>query len=77
MFTTYALRSERRNYVYVGLTGDFERRLRQHNSGQNKTTKPYSPFKVIFRKESETRAAARLEEKRLKSGSGKELLRSL
>ena len=77
MFSTYVLRSERRNYVYVGLTENLERRLHQHNSGQNKTTKPYKPFILIYKKDFETRAAARVEEKRLKSGAGKEFLRSL
>jgi len=77
MYTTYALRSETRNYIYVGLTSDLTRRLSEHNSGKNKTTKPYRPFRVIFSKGFSTRIEARMEEKKLKGGSGKEFLKSL
>jgi putative endonuclease len=77
MFTTYALRSERRSYIYVGLTENLDRRRAEHNRGRNKTTKPYRPFVLIFAKEFDTRAAAREEEKRLKRGIGKEFLRAL
>jgi putative endonuclease len=47
MFYVYALKSLNRNYVYVGMTNDLERRIHQHQSGQNKTTKPYLPFVLI------------------------------
>lgn len=77
MFTTYAIKSTARNYIYVGLTENLERRLAEHNSGKNKTTKPYRPFVVIHTKECLTRIDARKEEKRLKSGSGKEFLHTL
>jgi len=77
MFYTYALSSLKRNYLYVGITSDVERRLKEHNSGKNKTTKPYRPFVLIFEKEFNTRLEARTEEKKLKSGFGKEFLKSL
>ena len=77
MFYTYALCSLERNYIYVGITSDIERRLTEHNSGKNKTTKPYRPFVLIFQKEFKTRLGARTEEKRLKSGYGKEFLKNL
>lgn len=77
MYFAYAIRSTIRNYLYVGLTSDVFRRLNEHNSGKLKTTKPYRPFTLVYKKEFETRAEARVEEKRLKSGSGKEFLKSL
>ncbi|NDV15563.1 GIY-YIG nuclease family protein [Muricauda sp. TY007] len=77
MFYTYALNSLKRNYIYVGITSDIERRIREHNSGKNKTTRPYRPFVLIFRKEFKTRLEARAEEKKLKSGYGKEFLKDL
>ncbi|TAI46996.1 GIY-YIG nuclease family protein [Flagellimonas allohymeniacidonis] len=76
-FYAYALSSLKRNYIYVGITSDVRRRLNEHNSGKNKTTKPYRPFVLIFEKEFETRLEARNYEKKLKSGSGKEFLKSL
>jgi putative endonuclease len=77
MYTVYALLSEKRNYIYVGLTLDFRRRVNEHNSKRNKTTKPYAPFKVIYTEQQATRELARAREKYFKSGAGKEFLKSL
>lgn len=77
MFFVYAIKSEVRNYIYVGLTDNFDRRLLQHNSGQNITTRAYTPFVVVLVEFYETRPEARKREKYLKSGIGKEYLKSL
>ena len=73
----YAIRSAERNYIYVGLSDNLERRVHQHNSGSNKTTKPYAPFVLIWSETFPTRIEARKREKYLKSGSEKEFLKSL
>ena len=75
MFTVYAISSIERNYIYVGLTDNLERRFFEHNNGKNKTTKPYLPFKIIYTQEFGTRLEARQNEKYFKSGIGKEKLR--
>ena len=77
MFYVYAISSLERNYIYVGLTDFVERRFLEHNSGRNKTTKPYLPFKLIFVKECATRIVARELEKYYKSGIGKEKLKAI
>lgn len=77
MFYTYAIQSTVRKYVYVGLTSDLGRRLEEHNSGKNKTTRPYTPFVLIYSEEHPNRATARAREKYFKSGIGKEFLHSL
>jgi putative endonuclease len=77
MFIVYAIKSKVRNYIYVGLTNNFDRRLLEHNSGQNRTTKAYAPFVVMLVESYKTRPEARNREKYLKSGIGKEYLRSL
>ncbi|WP_369415193.1 GIY-YIG nuclease family protein [Belliella calami] len=33
-----------RKYIYVGLTSNLDERIHRHNSGYEKTTKPYTPF---------------------------------
>jgi putative endonuclease len=73
----YAIKSTTKNYIYVGITHDIEQRLARHNSGYEKTTKPYSPFELIYCIEMPTRMEARAEEKKLKTTSGKRFLRSL
>jgi putative endonuclease len=67
MFTTYAIQSTIRNYIYVGMTDNLERRLDEHNRGKNRSTKAYTPFILIYTKIFETRLEAREHEKMLKS----------
>ncbi|HET6273340.1 MAG TPA: GIY-YIG nuclease family protein [Bacteroidota bacterium] len=77
MWYVYALRSLARNYIYVGLTSDLERRFKQHNDGKERTTRPYRPFRLILSEGFVTRAEARHREMYLKSGSGKEFLKKI
>lgn len=76
-FFVYALKSIHKNYIYVGLTNNPERRLEEHNSGKGRATKPYAPFIMIYLEKIATREEARKREKYLKSGIGKEFLKSL
>jgi putative endonuclease len=76
MYYVYVLKSTTRNYLYVGLTNSLERRLKEHNAGYNKTTKPYSPFTLLLVEQYSLRSEARNREKYLKSGIGKEFIRN-
>jgi len=76
MYFVYAIKSLKRNYLYVGLTNNLERRLNEHNAGYEKTTKAYLPFKIVHWETFETRILARKRERFLKSGVGKEFLKS-
>ena len=64
------------NY-YIGLSSQPEVRIARHNKAQNKTTKPYAPFRLIHTKDFKTRIEARRYEKYLKSGMGREYLDAL
>jgi putative endonuclease len=77
MFYVYAISSVIRNYIYVGLTNNVERRFAQHSRGENRSTKAYKPFILILKEEYQTRIEARRREKYLKSGVGKEYIKSL
>ncbi len=77
MFFVYAIKSTVRNYIYVGMTNDVDRRFVEHNNGENRSTKAYKPFKLIHKEPFTTRIEAREREKYLKSGIGKEYLKSL
>ncbi len=77
MYHVYALQSISRNYIYVGMTNDLERRIAEHQNGRSKTTAPYRPFILIFTEEQPDRKSARSREKYFKSGIGKEELKSL
>ena len=77
MYFVYAIKSLHRNYIYVGLTNNIQRRISQHNNGESKTTRPYRPFVLIYSEQLKTRMDARKREKYFKSGIGKEFLKTL
>jgi putative endonuclease len=77
MCYTYAIKSYEKNYIYVGLSNNPERRIAEHNNGKERTTRAYAPFKTILIEVHNTRTEARKREKYLKSGIGKEYLKSL
>ena len=59
------------------MTNNLERRLNEHNNGENRSTKAYKPFELVYFEEFKTRMEARNKEKYLKSGIGKEFLKKL
>ena len=77
MYFVYAIKSQNHNWIYVGITDDINRRLKQHNSGHNKSTKPYAPFDLIYTEECIDRPSARIREKYFKSSGGKTRLRKI
>jgi len=77
MYYTYAIKSKTNKYIYVGISDNPKRRVEHHNRGYNKTTKPYTPFEIILLEKFMDRETARKREKYLKSGIGKEYLKSL
>ena len=76
-YYVYAIKSLVKSYIYVGLTSSIEKRLNQHNKGQNRSTKAYRPFKLIYTEAFKTRVEARSKEIYLKSGIGKEFLKTI
>jgi putative endonuclease len=77
IYYVYAIKSEARKYIYVGISDDPERRVKQHNNGKERTTRPYIPFKILLIEKYNSRPEARIREKYLKSGIGKDFLYSL
>jgi putative endonuclease len=77
MYSVNAIKSKRFNYIYVGISNDVQRRIDQHNKGQNKSTKPYRPFFLFYEEHFRTRDEARIREKFLKNASGKRYLRKV
>jgi len=48
MFYMYILKSLKDDKLYIGSTNNLRRRLEEHNSGLNKSTKTRSPFNLIY-----------------------------
>jgi putative endonuclease len=77
-YTVYVLYSERFNKHYVGFTSDLEARIKSHNELSTKGyTKKNRPWKLIYTEEYESKKAAMQREKFLKSGKGREFIKSL
>jgi len=77
MYVTYVLKSLKNNQLYIGFTNDIDRRLAEHNAGNNKSTKGFRPYKLIFSKIIRSREEARNLEKKLKSGYMRERFRKM
>ena len=74
----YALYSERYDKIYVGESSDVEDRFISHNEKATKGwTIHYRPWRVLYTEACAGRSEARKREKELKSGAGREFLRSL
>ena len=77
VFTVYIIQSEKNNKYYVGYTSDIKDRLRRHNSGMNKSTKPYMPWNLKHAEEFKTKHEAWLREQQIKAYKGGEAFKSL
>ncbi len=75
MFYNYLLKSENNDSLYTGYTGDLKKRLKEHNQGLNKSTKPYIPWKIIYYEACLDIEDAKRREKYLKTTQGKRLLK--
>jgi len=62
--------------MYIGYSEDLEERLNSHNSGKVRSTKAYKPYSVVFKEEFENKTEARKRELFLKSGKGREFIKS-
>jgi putative endonuclease len=71
----YVLRSDKNKVLYKGLTNNLKRRLFEHNSGKNHSTKANLPWKLVYFERFATRIEARNRERFFKSGSGREFLK--
>lgn len=77
MIYVYAISSVNSNYIYVGMTINLEERFKRHNTGREKTTKPYLPYKIIYTEAHSERKEARVRKKYWKSEVAKEQLRKI
>jgi putative endonuclease len=77
MYYVYVLKSVKGNRLYKGLTMNVDTRLNEHNAGRVTSTKGYRPWRLVFVESYSTLADARMREKQLKTGAGREFLKSL
>lgn len=71
MFYTYILLSKKSHIFYFGSAKDLKKRLKLHNSGKVISTKPHTPWDLVWYGAFKTEKEARDFENYLKTGSGK------
>ena len=76
-FIVYILFSEKFNKHYTGFTSNLEERMKSHNELGNDWTSKYRPWKLVYTKEFETKKEAGVYEKWLKTGVGRDFVKSL
>ncbi|MBI5134810.1 GIY-YIG nuclease family protein [Candidatus Uhrbacteria bacterium] len=72
----YVLQSQQDQRLYVGMTRNIQQRFAEHSAGYVFSTKGYRPWTLVYQERCDARPEARKREKYLKSGSGKEWLKS-
>ena len=73
----YLLFSLKDKHTYLGSTDNLERRFKEHNNGESKSTKNRRPLKLIYFEEFNTLEEARKREKYLKSRHGRRELKRI
>jgi len=76
-YIVYLLLSIKDNRTYLGSTDNLERRLKEHEYGECKSTKNCRPLKLIYTEEYATIEEARKRERYLKTRHGRRELKRI
>jgi len=74
MYYIYVIRSKIDSRLYKGITNDLDRRIKERNTGKNKSTKAYKPWELVYFEKVDSSVEARNREKFFKSGIGRDFL---
>ena len=77
IYYVYILLSLKDKKFYIGFTNDLKRRLKEHNSGKNTSTKLISPFQLLYYEAHLSKADAMKRERYFKTTKGKSTLRQM
>ncbi|MGM0479382.1 MAG: GIY-YIG nuclease family protein [Bacteroidota bacterium] len=71
-YSVYILYSTKFDRYYIGQTNNMDNRIKRHNNGYVKSTKPYRPWRIAFQTTTEDRKSAVRLENQLKSSKSRE-----
>ncbi|MCU0640661.1 MAG: GIY-YIG nuclease family protein [Candidatus Margulisbacteria bacterium] len=77
MYSLYILESLKNGRYYIGVTGNLADRIKRHNSGECKSTKPNAPYEMIYIERYSTLKEARQRETELKSKKSRRYIEQL
>ena len=66
MHFVYVLKSQKNDSIYIGLTNNLVRRIKEHNSGDSFHTNKYTPWTCIYFEGYFSEEDAKVREKNLK-----------
>lgn len=76
MYYVYILQSLRKpDWLYKGSTSDLKKRCNDHIKGNNFSTAPYAPFKLIYYEAYLLKKDAEARERYLKTSMGKRVIK--
>ncbi len=75
-YYVYVLYSKHFNKLYKGQTQDLQNRLKEQNTGEVKSTKPFRPWNIIYFEEFIRREEAVNRERYFKTAAGRRFLKS-
>ena len=75
MYYVYVLQSEKDGNMYIGQTKNLEARLKAHNYGKVRSTKPRRPLKLVYWEEAESREESLDLELKWKTSTGRRKIR--
>jgi len=77
LYTDYILYTEHFKKHYTGYTSNLNARFLSHNELGNGWTSKYRPWKLVYIKEFDSKAGAMTYEKWLKTGAGRDFIKTL
>ncbi|OHA17421.1 MAG: hypothetical protein A3G52_02115 [Candidatus Taylorbacteria bacterium RIFCSPLOWO2_12_FULL_43_20] len=70
MYTTYIIQNNKDHHYYIGSTSDINKRIEQHNSNSNRSTKGRGQWQLVYSEEFDNKKSAWLRERQIKSYKG-------
>ncbi|HEY4475597.1 MAG TPA: GIY-YIG nuclease family protein [Candidatus Paceibacterota bacterium] len=77
MYFAYIIESEKMKRYYIGYTNNISYRLSHHNSGANRSTRPFRPWMIVYQEACLDKKSAWLRERQIKSYKGGEAFKKL
>jgi len=77
MHYVYVLPSQKDKKFYIGFTGDLQRRLKEHNTGKNISTKSKRSLKLIYYEAHSSKKDAMRRKRSFKTTKGKSTLKQM
>lgn len=77
MFYLYILQSEKNGHYYIGSAENLKGRLKRHNAGEMKSTRPFIPYRIVYSEKHEALSKARKRESYIKRRKSRKYIESL